>query len=111
MNGAIGVVTFAGARRGELVVRYDQGEVAYTPEFYVMKHFAHFIAPGAARLGLQGPWTGDAVAFENPDGTRVVVIGNPFAEERGLTFVCENMRTAVTLAGCSFNTLVFEKSK
>jgi exodeoxyribonuclease V alpha subunit len=32
MNGAIGVVTFVGARRGELVVSFDQGEVAYTPE-------------------------------------------------------------------------------
>jgi len=54
--------------------------VTYNPEFYVMKHFAHFIRPGARRVVLGGPWTANGVAFENPDGHLVVVIRNPLSQ-------------------------------
>lgn len=54
------------------------------PEFYVMKHFANAVRPGAKRIGLRGPWAGHAVAFRNPDGETVVVLANPFKETREL---------------------------
>jgi len=49
----------------------------YNPEFYVMKHYAAFIEPGARRLGVHGPLAADAVAFRNPGGETVVVLQNP----------------------------------
>ena len=61
-----------------------RGRVIRNPEYFVMKHFARFIKPGAVRRGLSGPWSGDALAFENTDGTVVLVARNPFGEARKL---------------------------
>lgn len=44
------------------------------PEFYVMKHFSHFIKKGAVRIEAQGSWTGNTVAFRNPGGYTVIVL-------------------------------------
>jgi len=82
--------------------------LTFNPEFYVMKHCSRFIAPGAVRLGLQGPWTSDALAFENPDGTKVLVVGNPFNEPRALTFADGETSFTVTLDADSYHTFMLE---
>jgi glucosylceramidase len=70
-----------------------------------MKHFSQFVDPGAVRLGLTGPWAANAVAFENPDGSLVVVVGNPWPEAREFAF--EGL--SATLDGHSFNTFVIRR--
>lgn len=77
------------------------------PEFYVMKHFAHYTGPGSKRIGLKGSWTGNAIAFENPDGTRVVVIANPFEETRVLNLSDGTSTRSFELEPKSFNTIIF----
>lgn len=76
------------------------------PEYYVMKHFSHFVLPGARRIGLRGSWTGDAVAFQNTDGQRVVVIANPFKESRVLNLPLGEITHRLELEPESFNTIV-----
>ena len=44
-----------------------------TPTYYVFRHLAQYVEPGAVRVGTQG---GDALAFRNPDGSVVVVVYN-----------------------------------
>jgi glucosylceramidase len=44
-----------------------------TPTYYVFRHLAQFVEPGAVVLGTTG---GDALAFKNPDGTFVTVLYN-----------------------------------
>jgi glucosylceramidase len=78
--------------------------VTYNPEFYVMKHFAHFIEPGALRVGLAGPWAGSSVAFENPDGATIVVVQNTAEEARPFAVEVGGKTVAAELAGRSFNT-------
>jgi glucosylceramidase len=80
-------------------------EVTYNPEFYVMKHFAHFIEPGAVRVGLSGPWAGSSVAFENPDGALVLVVQNT-DEAREFSVEAAGKTVSAQLAGKSFNTFV-----
>ncbi|MFC1453005.1 glycoside hydrolase family 30 beta sandwich domain-containing protein [Verrucomicrobiota bacterium] len=80
-------------------------QITLNPEFYVMKHFSRFIAPGAVRIAPQGPWTGNSVAFTNPDGSRSVVVHNPFAEPRPLALKCGDACFAFELAPRSFNTV------
>jgi glucosylceramidase len=75
----------------------------FNPELYVMKHFSHFVDPGAVRLGLCGEWTGNALAFENPDGAVVLVVHNPFDKAQTLGF---DGRFRAKLAPRSFNTFV-----
>lgn len=83
-------------------------EVTHNPEFYVMKHFSHFVDPGATRLALTGPWAGNAVAFENSDGKAVLIVANPFGRVETLTFGGAGGTFSVELAPHSFNTLVVE---
>ncbi|CAM4350152.1 glycoside hydrolase family 30 beta sandwich domain-containing protein [Paenibacillus alkaliterrae] len=81
-------------------------QVTHNPEFYVMKHFAHFTAPGDLRIGLKGPWAGNAVAFEKPDGTRVLVLANPFADKRELRLSIGTLNYEFKLEPESFHTIV-----
>jgi glucosylceramidase len=44
-----------------------------TPAYYVFRHVSRYVATGAKVLPTSG---GDALAFQNPDGSRVVVLYN-----------------------------------
>ena len=57
-----------------VTVHTDTRTVTYNPEFYMMKHFSAFIAPGAKRIGATG--RDDVLAFRNPDGALVVEAAN-----------------------------------
>jgi glucosylceramidase len=59
------------AQNALLVV--DGGALTITPAYYVFRHVAAFVQPGAQVLPTTG---GDALAFKNPDGTSVVVLYN-----------------------------------
>ncbi|MHB9133098.1 MAG: glycoside hydrolase family 30 protein [Armatimonadota bacterium] len=98
-----GLSTWGWQQNAMVTVDPTTKQVTYNPEFYVMKHFSRYIAPGAVRLGLRGALTGDAVAFANPDGSTVVVVANHFAEARKVNVA----GVSLTLEGQSFNTLVF----
>ena len=50
-----------------------------------MKHFSHFIAPGAVGLGVKGHWAGVSLAFENPDGNVAVMVENVLDKARSFT--------------------------
>ena len=76
------------------------------PEFYVMRHFSHFVRPGAVRLPVHGHLTGKAVAFRNPDGSRVAVVGNGLPRARRCTLIAGAARCTVELPAYSFSTFV-----
>lgn len=80
------------------------------PEYYVMKHYAHHIVPGARRVGLSGPWSGKATAFRNPDGSLVVVINNPFSDNRELLLAHAGQTFRIELEAESFNSIVLTNS-
>jgi glucosylceramidase len=78
----------------------------HNPEYYVMKHFAHFVSPDSTRIGLKGPWSGNALAFEKTTGEKVVVIANPFTETR-ILHLSDGVRTqSFALEPESFNTIL-----
>jgi glucosylceramidase len=79
----------------------------FNPEYYVMKHFSHFVSPESKRIGLKGPWTGNTLAFVKPNGDKVVVIANPFAEMKVVRLSDGKMVYTFELEPDSFNTIVF----
>lgn len=81
-------------------------QVIYNPEFYTMKHAAHFIKPGATRLGVRGALAGSTLAFENPNGERVLVINNALKQTRGFTFTDGKRTFTARLEPQSFNSFV-----
>ena len=99
--------TWGWKQNAMITVEPEQGTVVFNPEFYVMKHFSHFIDRNAIRLGLTGEWAGNAVVFMNPDESRVLVINNPFVESRRVVFEDGGKLLTLNLEPESFNTVVF----
>ena len=70
-------------------------QIIYNPEFYAMKHFGHFVRPGAVRIGLSGTagaggneaaFMGqNLAAFRNPSGELILIIRNPNASALPVT--------------------------
>jgi len=96
-------------------LEFEVNDARYTvrrnPEYYVMRHFSHFVRPGAKVLGTTGHFNSMAIAFRNPDGTVVVVAQNALDEERPFAFADPDAAERgfkVTLAPRSFNTFVLD---
>ena len=92
-----------GWRQNSLMHVVD-GKPNYTPEFYLMKHFSHFVERGAKYVKLKGEFASNCVAFENPNGTRVVVVMNPYKTEKSI----ELEGKAYSLPPESINTIVVD---
>ena len=78
------------------------GKPNYTPEFYLMKHFAHFVERGAKYVKMKGEFSSSCVAFENPNGEKVVVVMNPYKTEK----IVELAGKSYSLPPESINTIV-----
>ena len=87
-------------------VEPDSGRVTVNPEFYVMKHFSHFVKPGAQVLGVSGHWSSAAQAFRNPDGSLVLVVQNALARPETFTFESGAKTFSAVLAPDSFHTFL-----
>jgi glucosylceramidase len=53
-----------------LVVDRDAKQLELTPTYYVFRHLAQYVEVGATRVEING----DALAFENPNGSVVAVM-------------------------------------
>jgi glucosylceramidase len=51
-------------------------KVIYNPEYYAMKHFSATVMPGARRIAVSGGSFKQMVAFQNPDGSKVLAFAN-----------------------------------
>jgi len=99
--------TWGWKQNSMITVDPDTRHVAYNPEFFVMKHFSRYIQPGARRVVLKGPWTGNAVAFENPDRSTTLVIKNPSTASSGLRVFLAGSTQEFDLPPLSISTILF----
>lgn len=101
-----GKSTWGDPQNAMITIHPENQTYLLNPDFYVMKHFSAFIKKGAVRLGLKGPYAGDALAFRNPDGTIMLEIFNPFKEKREFIYnYGENEVYAFVLEPQSINTI------
>lgn len=100
-----GTSTWGDDQNAMITIDDKAGKVIYNPDFYLMKHFSWAIKRGAVRMGLKGPWAGDALAFKNPDGEIVIVIMNPFKDKRMMNFKLQKEIYSFELEPQSFNTI------
>ncbi|AKV55027.1 o-glycosyl hydrolase, family 30 [Bifidobacterium actinocoloniiforme DSM 22766] len=110
-----GLSTWGWRQNSLFTVDSTTHEVRRNPEYYVMRHFSHYVQPGARLLESRGHFGAMSIAFANPDGSRVVVAQN--ALERSMPFSCagiegqdvqEGSGFKATLEPRSFNTFVIK---
>lgn len=78
-----------------LVVDRAARTLRATPAYYVFRHVSQFVAPGARRLATEGD--GDALAFENPDGSIVTVLYNAEDTPRHMTLAVRGSLLALAV--------------
>lgn len=103
-----GMSTWGWEQNSMITVNPETKEVMYNPEFYVMKHFSHFVQKGAKRLTTSGVDSVDTVAFRNPDESIIIVISNKNDDSRIANIEFTGEIFEVELEGHSFNTIVLE---
>jgi glucosylceramidase len=79
------------------VITIDQntGNVTYLANYYQLGHFSKFVVPGAYHVAASIPTNGGVtdVAFENPNGKRVVVAYNSGSSENTLKVLWDRTRS------------------
>lgn len=73
-----------GWRQNSLVTVKDNKAI-FNPEYYLMKHFSHFVKRNAKYVKLNGEYSSNCIAFINPDGSKVVLAKNPYKTEQIIT--------------------------
>ncbi len=89
-----------GWRQNSLITVKD-GKCVFNPDFYAIKHFAHFVDEGAVMLKTEGHFNTNTAVFQNPDGGVVAIIMNPFNFEKTVTIENVNYK----LKPNSFNSI------
>ena len=79
----------------------------FTPEYYVLKHASHYVLPGAVRIVLDGSYT-DALCFQNPDKSIVLLVQNKEKEEKQVTVNVDGTTFTPALAAESVNTFIIK---
>ena len=99
-----------GAAQKSVAGAHDEGE-RVGGEGVVAKggavEFGQYVKPGAKRVLTTGPW-GDKIAFVNPDGSTVIVMGNSAKQPQSVTLTVAGRANGdtlkVTLPARSINT-------
>jgi glucosylceramidase len=85
-----------------LVVDRETDMLVETPAYYVFRHLSYFVDPGAVRVGVSG---GDALAFQNPDGSLVAVLHNSASQPADTTVAMGDKTYQVAIPAQGFATL------
>lgn len=78
-------------------VEPSSGELTRNPEFYLMKHFSHFVQPGAKLCPTSGHFAANTLVFANPDGTHAAILLNGLDESRTIRLTLPGGSVDVTL--------------
>jgi glucosylceramidase len=91
-------------------------QIIYNPEFYSLKHFGHFVQPGAVRIGLSAVVVaGDnepmltsksMVAFCNPSGELILILCNESDHVLPITLRAGVCTTKLDVPASSMNSIV-----
>ena len=96
-------------QNASITVNRSTGAVTYNGEYYVMRHFSQFVKRGAKRVLSSGTFR-DKIAFVNPDGSTVIVLGNATGQADEVVLTVKGRASGdtikVSLPAQSMNTIV-----
>lgn len=83
------------------------GELLFTNSYYYIGHFSKFIQPGAKRISCSSNRTAiESTAFENPDGTIVVIVMNSGEQDMPYRIWIEGHAAEINSPAHSIQTLI-----
>ncbi|MBN1924768.1 MAG: glycoside hydrolase family 30 protein [Prolixibacteraceae bacterium] len=85
-----------------ITINSETKQVTYNPEFYLMKHFSHYIEPGSHKIETSDP---DCLAFKTNNSIVMVYFNNN--SEVMKHFSIQERSFKVTLPAQSINTFIF----
>lgn len=90
-----------------IVINRVTKQIRYTPEYYLMKHFSHFIQPGSTLIKTSD--TANLLAFLNGDHKIVLVYYNSGNLVKSVVFHVNDKNINITIAPKSVNTIILDK--
>lgn len=81
------------------------GQVTKNPEYWLMRHVAGYVRPGAQVVAAQGLWAANTLAFRNEDGGEVMVMQNPLDTEETIAAQLGDEVVSIALPPRSFATI------
>ena len=101
-----GESTWGWHQNSMITIQSESGNVVYNPEYYVMKHFAHFISEGSVMLETSGNWDSASAVFENTDGNKIIIVQNALSRPEKITINYNTEENTFLLEPESINTFV-----
>jgi glucosylceramidase len=90
------------AQNALLTVDRGSKKLNITPTYYVFRHFAQYVEPGAKRVKIDND---DAFAFRNPDGSIVAVLHNAAAQPSATTLAVGGSKVQFTVPASGWATV------
>jgi glucosylceramidase len=94
---------------GTIEISSSGEQISFSNEFYVLTHFSKYICRGARRIVVKNidiPQNFAVAAFQNPDGSRVVVVANTGCYDSDLNLIVEGKCMPLHLLRESVNTVL-----
>jgi glucosylceramidase len=101
-----GISTWGWRQNSLVTANETTGKITYQPEFYLMKHFSHFIKKGSRVLETKGRWASNSIIFENPGGELVIIVGSNMSQTRTFCFQDGERSFSATIEPHSIHTFV-----
>lgn len=99
-----GVSRWGWSQNSLITVNPETRTYKFNYEYYLMKHFSHYVYAGARLLPISGNFD-DLLGFRNPDGSIVLVMCNGDVAEKPVRIKVGEKIVSLTLSGNSIHTI------
>lgn len=84
-------------------------KMTYEPEFYVMKHISKYVKKNAKVRTVKGHLASNTIAFENQDGSIVILLGSNMNASRNVTVRVDDLHFSAEIEPHSIHTFFIKK--
>ncbi|MBS1506397.1 MAG: glucosylceramidase [Bacteroidetes bacterium] len=92
---------------GAITVNSGSGQVSKNVSYYIIAHASKFVKPGAVRISSLIVDNLQNVAFQNPDGTKVLIVANDNSTTKSFSIKYKDMVAAASLQAGAVATYVW----
>ncbi|MFQ6610566.1 MAG: glycoside hydrolase family 30 beta sandwich domain-containing protein [Fidelibacterota bacterium] len=90
------------------LITADGSQLSYEVDYYITGHFSKFVETGANKIGVSQSLSGvESVAFQNPDGSKIVIVVNTGYDRRSFYLVQDDLSLYYSLAGQALATFIW----